>query len=66
MYSSNGKNSWNVETQKKILDSLLPNSINMEFIRSLDSIRNGTDMKYFLTYFERVSNAAVSVLLIKD
>lgn len=36
----------------KILNSLLPNSVNLEFLRSLDSLKNGTEMKYVLTYFD--------------
>ncbi|OXA45135.1 hypothetical protein Fcan01_20065 [Folsomia candida] len=49
--------------KRKVLNSLLPNSVNMEFITSLNSLRNGIEMKYFLSYVERVSDAAITSLM---
>ncbi|OXA45112.1 hypothetical protein Fcan01_20062 [Folsomia candida] len=48
---------------RKVLHSLLPNSINIEFVTSLDSLRNGIEMKYFLTYVTRVSDTAITFLM---
>lgn len=49
--------------RKRLLDSMLPNSICLEFLRSVGTIHNGVEMKYFLNYLDRVMNCTVTILL---
>lgn len=47
----------------KIVRSLQPNSISLEFLDSVDTIRNGIGMDYFVRYFERVQSHTINWLL---
>lgn len=49
--------------QRKVIASLLPNSINLEVLSSLDTLRNGIDMKYFLNFLDRVADLTITILL---
>lgn len=49
--------------RRRVLRSMLPNSISLEFIDSVDTIRNGIGMDYFLRYGERVQSYTSTWLL---
>lgn len=52
--------------KRKVLGTLLPNCINLEFISSVDTIHNGIGMDYFIRYVERVVNQTLGLLLTVD
>lgn len=49
--------------RKKILAALLPNSINLEMIGSVETMRNGIQKKYFLSFVARVTDCTIRLLL---
>ncbi|OXA48040.1 hypothetical protein Fcan01_16993 [Folsomia candida] len=49
--------------RRRVLRSMRPNSISFEFLDSVDSIRNGIGMDYFVRYLERVQSHTVTWLL---
>lgn len=49
--------------ERKVLRSQTPNSVNLEFMGSVETIRDGIQAKYFLNYLSRVSEITVSLLL---
>lgn len=55
----NGENKY----ARKVLASLLPNSINLEFNRSADTLRNGVEMNFFLNYLSSVTDNTLTLLL---
>lgn len=52
--------------EKKVLRSVLPNCINLELIGSLDTIKNGIRMSYFLNFWERVTDNTMNLLLARN
>ncbi|OXA47806.1 hypothetical protein Fcan01_16841 [Folsomia candida] len=56
---NHGKNRY----RRRVILSMLPNSISLEFIDSVDTIRNGIGMDYFLRYVERVQSYTSTLLL---
>lgn len=52
--------------RRKVLRSLLPNSINLEFLGSAKTMREGIGMDYFLRYIERVTDGTMDLLLTKN
>lgn len=49
--------------KQKILKTLLPNYITLEFISSANTFKNGNEMEYFANYFTRVKDNTVNLLL---
>lgn len=49
--------------KRRVLRAMLPNCINLEFISSVDTIKNGIGMDYFIRYVERVVSHTMSLLL---
>lgn len=52
--------------RRKVMRGLLPNSINLEFLGSAETMHNGIGRDYFLQYVERVTDSTVSLLLAKS
>ncbi|OXA48167.1 hypothetical protein Fcan01_16880 [Folsomia candida] len=53
----------NDKYRRRVVRSLLPNSISLEFVDSVDTIRNGIGMVYFLRYADRVQSYTSTWLL---
>lgn len=53
----------NDKYRRRVVRSLLPNSISLEFVDSVDTIRNGIGMVYFLRYLDRVQSYTTTWLL---
>lgn len=51
--------------RQTVLKSLLPNCINLEVVSSVDTLKNGIQMEYFINYFTRVTENTVNLLLTK-
>lgn len=49
--------------RRRVVGALLPNWINLEFVSSVESLKNGIGMDYFLRYVERVLYHTMSLLL---
>lgn len=49
--------------RRRVVQSLLPNSISLEFLDSVDTIRNGVGTSYFLRYLDRVQSYTSTWLL---
>lgn len=58
MRRKHGTDKW----RRRVLAALLPNSINLEFINSLDTLVNGLRMKYFLSFIDRVTDNTITLL----
>ncbi|OXA48106.1 hypothetical protein Fcan01_16878 [Folsomia candida] len=56
-------NHGNDKYRRRLVRSLLPNSISLEFVDSVDTIRNGIGMVYFLRYLDRVQSYTTTWLL---
>lgn len=53
----------NHKYESRVIKSLLPNSMNVEFVNSLKTLVNGIEMNYFLNYLQRVTDNALTLLL---
>lgn len=49
--------------KRKVVGALLPNTVKLELLVSLDSIRNGVEMRYFLRYVSRVTENTLTLIL---
>lgn len=52
--------------RRKMLNCLLPNTINLEFLETVETLKNGIGMQYFLNYFARVTDSTATLLLTRD
>jgi hypothetical protein len=50
--------------RKRVLSSLLSNSIQIEAVTSVDSIKNGITLRYFLHFIARVTDIATLLFTI--
>lgn len=50
----------------EVLKSMLPNAINLELFTSVDSIKNGIGMKYFLNFLDRVTDYTVALFMTNE
>lgn len=48
---------------RKVFSALLPNSINLELIRSVDTLKNGVETNFFLRFFSCVTDNTLTLLL---
>lgn len=55
----NGRDSY----RRRILNGMLPNSVCLECLRSVDMIHNGMQMSYFLSYLDRVTHFTWTLLV---
>lgn len=60
------KNNEKSKYRRKVLKALLPNSINLEMIGSVDTIRYGIQRNYFLNFGSRVADCTIRLLLAKS
>lgn len=49
--------------RRKVLTALLPNSINLEMIGSVETMRDGIQSNYFLNFVSRVTDCTIRLLL---
>lgn len=49
----------------RFLRSLLPNSISLEFLKSVDTMKHGLEMNYFLNYLDRLTNLTTGLLVVE-
>lgn len=49
--------------KRRLLNARLPNAINLEFLRSVDSIKNGIETEYFLNFLDRVTDNTTALLM---
>lgn len=52
--------------RRRVLQALLPNSINLEIIGSVDTIRDGIQGDYFINFVSRVTDNTIGLLLAKS
>lgn len=52
--------------RRKLVTSLLPNWINLEIIGSVDTLRNGIQLNYFLNFVSRVTDFTLRLLFAKN
>ncbi|OXA62827.1 hypothetical protein Fcan01_00216 [Folsomia candida] len=52
----------NHKYESRVLKGLLPNSMNIEFVNSLNTMVNGIEMNNFLNYLQRVTDNAMTLL----
>lgn len=52
--------------KRKVLTALLPNSVNLEMIGSVDTMRNGIQRNYYLNFVSRVTDCTIRSLLAKS
>lgn len=56
-------NHGNDKVRRRVVKSLLPNSINLEYLGSVETIRRGIEMDYFLNYVSGVMSHTITLLL---
>lgn len=52
--------------RRRVMGSLLPNFINLEFVTSVKTMQEGIEMGYFANFMERVTNNTINLLLARS
>lgn len=52
--------------RRKVVRAILPNSINLEVITSVDTIKDGIQRNYFINFVSRVTDVTIRLLLAKS